>query len=679
MASLQTLRTKYGVALSVVIVLALLAFIISLGPEMGFFGSNDPKVGEINGDKVTYMEYLNEYEAAKSNSGIDESSEESAAFLANAAWQSLIAKHFLNPGFEKIGLAVSEAERLAMLSGEVPSQVIYQSFANPQTGEFDVNAMTSFLAQVSTNPQYQSMWSYLNEKAVMERTNQKFMSLMKVGAYVNKLELEQGVKSANETRNGRLVAVNYTSIADSLVDVSDAEVLAYYNANKQKPSYKKLPHNTISYVTFEVLPTNADMAEIEKKAVAMGEEFAAAEDIRAFVRKNMGEIGQSYVSAANLSAAEQVMLDGQQYGPVMNGSEWVIARPISTIMAPDSLGLSHIVLSPEAKAEADSLYNALKGGADFAEVAAKHSEYAETAQNGGDMGVVPFGILGVEMAEQFASAKKGDIIKMESAGGIQIFKVTRADKASKYALIGRVNIPVEASSATRRDVHNVASVFSVDGKGSIDNFNAAATAAAVTPRIARVKQGDRMVSGLDDSREVARWAHGAKVGDLSEIITIGNSYVVAMLTEIDEQEYIPVEEMQYEIINTLKRDKKYELLKEKLAGASVEAIAQANGVEVFPFENVKFSDFGFGTNYAYEPAVVGAVAQTTEIGKISAPVKGASVAAVFVVDGISQTEDQTMEAEKALKQATRESIAPNIAVMALQRMVEVEDLRGKYF
>ena len=41
MASLNTLRTKFGVVLSVIIALALLAFILSLRDDMGFSG-NDP-------------------------------------------------------------------------------------------------------------------------------------------------------------------------------------------------------------------------------------------------------------------------------------------------------------------------------------------------------------------------------------------------------------------------------------------------------------------------------------------------------------------------------------------------------------------------------------------------------------------------------------------------------------
>ena len=64
MASLNTLRTKFGVVLSIVIALALLAFIFSLRTDMGF-SNNDPKVGVINGDKIRYSEYLNEYETVK--------------------------------------------------------------------------------------------------------------------------------------------------------------------------------------------------------------------------------------------------------------------------------------------------------------------------------------------------------------------------------------------------------------------------------------------------------------------------------------------------------------------------------------------------------------------------------------------------------------------------------------
>lgn len=676
MASLNTLRTKYGVILSVVIILALLAFIISLGPEMGFFGSNDPTVGVINGEKVGYMEYMNEYETIKTYNGGDESTEEGSNALANAAWQALVAKHLLVPGFDEMGIAVSDAERMAMVSGEHPSQVFYSAFADPQTGDYSVENITAFLAQVSANPDYQNLWSYLNSQASLDRMLSKYMGVVKAGTYANKLEVEQGVAAANESRKGRMVSLEYNTIADSLVRVTDAEIQKYYDAHKKE--YAKLPNRVISYVVFDVDPTDADMLEIEKKATAMGEEFAAAEDVRAFVRKNMGTVAVNYQSASQLSEEEAVLLEGNQYGPVLKANEWVISRPIDIKMAPDSIGLNHIVLDPTQTALADSLMTALKGGADFAQAALAHSGYAATAQNGGDLGVLPFSALNPELADVLATAKKGDIVKATVSGVTQILKVTRTDAAKKHVLVGTVTIPVEPSSATRRDVHNVASIFSVDGKGSLDNFNAAANAAAVTPRIARIAQGERTINGMENSREVARWAYGAKEQEISEIFNLGNAYVVAMLTDIDEAEYTPINEVSYNISLNLLRDKKFELIKEKLAGASIEDVAKSAGAEVVAFEGVQYNDFGVA-NLTLEPRLVGAIATTNETGKLSAPVKGFTNAVVFVVDEIVKDETRTAEAEKVRLQATNENIASQAAVMALQNMAEMEDLRGQYF
>lgn len=677
MASLNTLRTKFGVALSVIIALALLAFIFSLRTEMGF-SNNDPKVGVINGDKINYSEYINEYETVKANNGGSEASDEQADALANATWQALVAKHLLIPGFEQIGIAVPEAERLSMLSGEHPSQVFYNAFADPQTGAYDVAMIQSYLAQMSANPQYQSFWAYMNSQASLDRMMEKFMGLVKAGVFANSLEVQQGVAAANESRSGRLVSLKYNSIADSTVMVSNAEIKKYYDEHKN--SYRKLPHRSLSYVLFEVEPTDDDMLAIEKEVRAAGEEFAAAEDVRSFVRKNIkGTIADHYSSAVQLGADEAVLLDGGQYGPVLKANEWVMSRAIATRTAPDSVGLSHIVLPAQQTALADSLFTALKAGGDFAAAAMQYSAYAATAQNGGELGVMPFSALSTEIADQLADAKKGDIIKVSMGDAVQIMKVTRADAPKKHVLVGTVTYPVEASSATRRNIHNAASIFSVDGKGSADKFNAAASAAAVTPRVARISQGEREISGLENSREMVRWAYGAKVGEISEIFNLGNNgYAVAMLTEIDDSEYTPMDEVTFSIAQTLGRDKKFEILKEKLAGASIDEVAKNAGVEVVEFSDVRSNGFS-AADLGFEPRVVGAIASTGQTGKVSEPVKGYSAAVVFVVDDIAKSDVQTPEAEKVRLQATQENMSVQSAIMALQRMSDIQDLRGKYF
>ena len=164
MASLNTLRTKFGIVLSIIIALALLAFILSLKTEMGFSG-NDPRVGVIDGEKINYSEYYDQYETIKSQNNMQESDEQQSAMLANAAWQALIAKHVLTPGFDRMGLRVTEPERLAMVSGQHPSQAFCNAFADPRTGEYSVAAISQFLAQAETNPEAANAWAQLNEQA----------------------------------------------------------------------------------------------------------------------------------------------------------------------------------------------------------------------------------------------------------------------------------------------------------------------------------------------------------------------------------------------------------------------------------------------------------------------------------------------------------------------------------
>lgn len=673
MASLNTLRTKFGAVLTVVIVLALLAFILSLGPEMGFFGSNDPTVGVVDGNKVGYMEYMNTYETVKNSNGIDESSEEGAAALANATWQELIAKHFFAPQFDKMGLVVSQDERMAMLSGEYPSQIFQQAFADPQTGVYNVEAVQAFLSQVSNNAEYQNLWAYLNSQATLNRNMGKYAGLIKAGTYANALEVAHGVKVANESRNGRVVAVNYNTIPDSLISVSAADAKKYYEEHKD--AYKKLPHREISYVVFDVAPTQEDMQAIETKVKAMGEEFAVAEDARAFIRKNMGQVASTYAQITD--AEEAVILDGKMYGPVLKSNEWVMSRALDVKMLPASIDLSHIVVPATDAAVADSLYTALKGGANFAEAAAAHSAYAATAQNGGELGAMPFSSLTSDLVEQLADAKKGDIVKVAMGEVFQIFKVNSVEPKKKHALVGTITIPVEASSATRRNVHNAASILAVDGKGSLDNFTTAAAAAAVTSRVARISQGDRLVSGLENSREIVRWANGAKESEISEIFNLGDAYVVAILNVIDENKYQPFDAARQQAITmTLLRDKKFEMLKEKYAGKNIDEVAAEAGVEVVPFQNVKYADYSIGENL-FEPAAAGAIAMSEQ--GATGIAKGSSAAVVFVVDEVvAEAEARTAEEEKARLQTTNENMGIQYAVGALQNMVEIEDLRGKY-
>lgn len=674
MISLNTLRTKFGVVLSVVIGVALLAFILSLKTEMGFSGQ-DPKVGEIAGENINYSEYYNEYEQVKAQSGIQETDEQQSAMLANAVWQSLIAKRLFEPSLEEMGLEFTDAERMALLSGEQFSQTLYNAFADPTTGEYNVAAVSQFLTESESNPEAAAAWAQLVEQLHLESSMQKYYGLIKNGVYVNNLEVAQGQKSQNETRSGKWVVKRYADTPDSLINVSSSEIKAYYKAHKNM--YKQLPNRQLSYVVFEVSATEEDMAALEQEVKSVGEAFATAEDVKAFARENRnGSIAEGYVNASQLTAEEaEALMAGKMYGPVLRNNEWTMARVMDTKMAPDSLGIRHIVLPYTETELADSLLTALKGGADFAEAAAQYSVFAQTAQLGGEVGVMPFAAFTGEFAEALASAKKGDIVKIASGDAIQLMQVYRADKATKHIRVASINYPVLASSETRRTAHSAAGSFTLAAK---EDFAEAASTAAVTPRVATLVQGDRTIRGLEDSREVARWAYGAKVGDISEIFTVGDDYVIATLTSIDKNEYTPVEEVAAQIRMQLARDKKFELVKAQMAGATIEEVAEAVGAEVAEYEGAAFGSY-YLNGPGLEPTLIGAIASTTDKGVVSAPVKGLNGVYVFTVESIEDSAAQTAEAERVRAQAVQESMTTQSALQAVQEMAEIKDLRGLYF
>ncbi len=676
MASLNTLRTKFGVVLSIIIALALLAFILSLKTEMGFSG-NDPRVGVIDGQKINYSEYYDQYELIKSQNNIQESDEQQSAMLANAVWQSLIAKYVLTPGFERLGIRVTEPERMAMASGQQPSQTFYSAFADPRTGQYDVDAISQFLAQAETNPQAAQMWAQLNEQARLEREMQKFFGLIKGGAFVNSLEVAQGVKSANETFSGKWIGKKYSSVPDSLISVSSSDLKNYYNSHKDQ--FKQTPSRTLSYVVFEVSPTDDDLLALEKNATEVGKNFAAAEDVKSFVRANRnGKIADSYVTGAQLSDEEaKALMAGQMYGPVLKNNEWTMARVLDSKMAPDSIGIRHIVLPYTQEALADSLLTALRKGGDFAATAAQYSVYDATAANGGEVGVMPFSAFTGEFAEALADAKKGDIVKIASGDAIQLMQVYRADKPTKHIQVASITYPVEASAATRRDIHNQAGSFMVNAKGSSEAFTDAASEAAVTPRIATLTQGDRTIRGLEDSRDVARWAYGAKKGDVSEIFSVGKDYVIAMLTEIDDNDYASLQKVAAQIRAQVLRDKKYEYILKELSGSTLADQAASLGSEVGDFSDVTFGSY-YIDGIGMEPRLVGAIA-SSEKGALSAPVKGMSGLYVFEVSDIATSDKQTDEGEKVRAQAMAEGMAQQFAIPAIQQMAEIQDLRGEYF
>ena len=674
MLSLNTLRTQFGVVLSIVIGGALLAFILSLKTEMGFSG-NDPEVGEINGNEIHYSEFVAAYEDVKTQMGGDNFDYDQSAQAVSMAWQSLLADRVFVPGFEKLGLTVAPAERKAMLQGAVPSGVYSSVFADPRTGAYNVAAVAEFLAQAEGNIEMQRVWALIDKQARIERASNKYMDLVRGGAYANALTLSKGVVAENNTYKGHFVACKYASVADSLVNVSKGEIKKYYNAHKQQ--YKQTPYRTISYAHFEIEPTEADEKAVEATAKKNAEIFANTKDLKAYVREQAhASLATTFVAAKSLSSEEaKALRAGKTFGPELQGEEWYASRVFETRNVPEEIELQHIVVSYMDTKLADSLYTvASKKGADFAALASKYS-VAETAAEGGMIGKVEYSTLSAELADAFVSAKKGAVVKVAFGNAIQIFKVLSTGPVTRHYRLATLTYPVEASQETQRNIHKEASLFAVNAKGSVEKFNEAA--ASLSTSTMNVEQGSRNVPGLANSLEVVRWANDAKVGEVSDLIKLEDGYVVAVVTAIDDAEYKSLAKVSSQIKNTLLREKKAALLKEKMQGATLEEIAASAEAKVEEFSDAKSSAY-YVKGLGVEPRVLGAVV-AAETGKLLPLVEGNSGVYAVVVDEVATEEAQTLEAERVKAQAEVEAMAARRAMWAVQEKANIVDGTVKYF
>ena len=142
---------------------------------------------------------------------------------------------------------------------------------------------------------------------------------------------------------------------------------------------------------------------------------------------------------------------------------------------------------------------------------------------------------------------------------------------------------------------------------------------------------------------------------------MGDDYVVAVVTEIDNEDYTPIEKVANNIRQTLITDKKFEKIVSEMKGSTIEEVAQNLGTEVVPFEDVRYGSF-FIRNMGVEP------------------VKGNVGAYVFVVTDIQEAETpQSIEAEKVRAEASSQGMIQRRLFDFLEQMSNVEDLRGKYF
>ena len=712
MATLQKIRSK-GPLLVIVIGLALFAFIAGdawkvLQPHQG-----KQDVGEVNGEVLSAQDYqkmVDELsEVIKLTNGLNSLTEDQLNNVKDQVWQSYVNNKLIAEQAEKLGLKVTDAEIQSIIDQGTHPLLMQTPFRNPQTGMFDKDMLKKFLVDyanlnASQMPAqyveyYQKMgafWQFVEKTLAQSTLAEKYQNLVTKSLISNPVAAEDAFNSCTEQSDLLLAGVPYSSINDSTVQVSDSEIKDRYNEKKEQ--FKQLVETRdIRYIDVKVVPSDADRKAVEKEVTEYSNQLASTTaDFGTFVRSTGSSVNYSDVpvSKSVFPADVASRLDStnvnEVYGPYYNQTDdsFNAFKLLAKVSSPDSIQFRQIQVyadtEEKTKTLADSIYNALKGGADFAAVAKIYGQTGEaTWVNAQSWEGSELDADNSKFINTLLNQPVNELANLNMGQANLILQVMNKKSMQTKYKVAVVKREVEFSKETYNAAYNKFSQF-VAQNTTIDSMvkNAEESGYTLMPRT-DLSSAEHYVGGVRSTREALKWIFAAKPGEVSPLYECGENdhLMVVALDKIHEAGYRDINSVAEMLRAEIRRDKKAEKIMEEMK--KYNSIAQVKGMKDAVSDSVKHVTFRapayISVTRSSEP-VIGAVAAKTAANKVSAPIKGNGgvyMIQVYAKEKGSEKFDAKQEETTLTNMAVR--IAGNQLINDLYQKAKVADQRYLFF
>ena len=711
MAALGKIR-KRGVALVIIIGLGLFAFIAEEAFRSCEATKNQQRqqIGEVLGNKINVQEFqtlVDEYqEVVKMSQGVDNLSEEQLNSLKDEVWNSFVNEQIVKSEADKIGLTVTDEELQNMMKEGTNPMLMRTPFVNQQTGRFDVTMLTKFLADYkknASNPQmaesYQRIykyWQFIEKQLRQQTLAQKYQALIANAMLTNPVSAKKAFEGQNQESDVLLASIAYNTINDNDVKIDEKELKAKYD--EQKEMYKQtVETRDIKYVSYQVVASAADRKALMTTMQDASNKLQSGATPAEVVRKAQSQFPYTGIAAtkraypSDIAAKLDSMSVGQTTAPFETKFDNTlnVVKLISKTMMPDSIEYRQIQVGGEtveaARKTADSIYTALKAGADFDEIAKKYGQTAQKQwltsamyENSNTMDEESKNYL-----NSINTLGVNELKNLEFSQGNIVLQVTaRKAMVEKYD-VAVIKHTIDFSKDTYSEAYNKFSQYVSENKTLADlEKNAAKFGFRVQER-KDLFNSEHNVVGLRSTREAMKWIFDAKDGEVSPLYECGNNdnLLVVALTGVHPVGYRSLDAVKEMVKSEVLRDKKFEQIKAKFAGVADIEAAKAKGARIDSVNQVTFSAPVFvQATGASEPALSGAIAASKQGDFSKSLVKGNGGAYLFKVlkkanrEGVKYDEKAT---EQMLKQQAVQ--AASRFIQELYQKANVVDNRYLFF
>ena len=672
MAVLEKIRVKFGLAISIIIALALLSFIIdpnTLGSALQSMSKKND-VGKIAGKSISYMDYQADVDRYTTINeivtGTSVQNEDTQEQIRNAAWQELLDKYMFTKFAKDAGIKVGEDEMLDLMTGNNLSPLVAQNGAFlDENGEFSIDALMAFKDEVEADEtgRLRTYWNFLQNSIYTQQYYAKYGALFNATAGDNALTLKNAIDENNATANVDYVVCRYPFERDSTITVSSSEIKNYYKSHKN--FFKQNANRNAEYVVFEVIPSDDDINAVSEKFQEAYDGLAEAENMKVFLLNNSErQFSEYWYKAEELGSLAPELVEFAQNAAVgevspiiRNANSFFAAKVLDKKNLPDNITVKVISANGSEEITEDLLANL-----ELAQPMAMTQTYL---------------IPGCEVLFD-APVNEPRIISSLQYGNMLAEVIEKSEPVEKkqIAILEKTATP---SNETINRYYSEANNFATLAGGTYEGYKKALDSTKVYSHTINVTEATSSYGAIDNAKEVTRWIFDNKAGKASNIITVNQNYFfVAAVKEINKEGFSPIEKVSSMIESQLYSEKAKEKAKkeiaEKIAGMNdLEEIAAKVGGSVVSKTGLSFSSMGAAV---VEPALLGAiaVANDNEINTVA----GQTGVYVFKVasreNGSFYTEEDAKNFAAQKAQYNSQMIVP-----VMMELSDTQDNRARFF